>query len=105
MPPKTIIVGGGVGAIAMAHTLKCKLGYTNFEVRLQGVCILKFTTPDICLNRSTTSEKAWEEPGRQTPILDGELAISHTTGKHLAYEKQNVAAPMCLSTSTLSAST
>lgn len=31
--PKVIIIGGGVGAIAMAHTLKWKLGFTNFEVR------------------------------------------------------------------------
>jgi glycerate-2-kinase len=30
--PKVIIIGGGVGAIAMAHTLKWKLGVTNFEV-------------------------------------------------------------------------
>ncbi|KAH6869051.1 hypothetical protein B0T10DRAFT_418998 [Thelonectria olida] len=27
----TIIIGGGAAAIAMAHTLKCKLGYTDFE--------------------------------------------------------------------------
>lgn len=32
MAPTTIIIGAGVGAIAMAHTLKCKLGYTDFEV-------------------------------------------------------------------------
>lgn len=31
--PKTIIIGGGVSGIAMAHTLKWKIGYTNFEVR------------------------------------------------------------------------
>lgn len=30
--PKIIIVGGGVAAIAMAHTLKCKLGHHNFAV-------------------------------------------------------------------------
>ncbi|KAH7361730.1 hypothetical protein B0T11DRAFT_279427 [Plectosphaerella cucumerina] len=30
--PKVIIIGGGVGAIAMAHTLKWKLGFTNFEI-------------------------------------------------------------------------
>ncbi|KAI1874207.1 uncharacterized protein JN550_002786 [Neoarthrinium moseri] len=28
----TIIVGAGVSGIAMAHTLKCKLGYTDFEI-------------------------------------------------------------------------
>lgn len=28
----TIIIGAGVSGIAMAHTLKCNLGYTNFEV-------------------------------------------------------------------------
>ncbi|KAJ0119957.1 hypothetical protein J7T55_000807 [Diaporthe amygdali] len=33
MPAKnTIIVGAGVSGIAMAHTLKHKLGYTNFEI-------------------------------------------------------------------------
>lgn len=32
MPPTTIILGAGIGAIAMAHTLKCQLGYTDFEV-------------------------------------------------------------------------
>lgn len=32
--PKTIIVGAGVAGIAMAHTLKVKLGYSDFEVRL-----------------------------------------------------------------------
>lgn len=30
--PKVIILGGGVAAIAMAHTLKCKLGLSNFTV-------------------------------------------------------------------------
>lgn len=30
--PNTIIIGGGVAAVAMAHTLKHKLGYTNFEI-------------------------------------------------------------------------
>jgi hypothetical protein len=30
--PKTIIVGAGVAGIAMGHTLKWKLGYSNFEV-------------------------------------------------------------------------
>ncbi|KAH7127307.1 hypothetical protein EDB81DRAFT_846220 [Dactylonectria macrodidyma] len=30
--PSTIILGGGVAAIAMAHTLKHKLGYSNFEI-------------------------------------------------------------------------
>ncbi|KAL1877871.1 hypothetical protein Daus18300_002224 [Diaporthe australafricana] len=28
----TIIIGAGVSGIAMAHTLKCRLGYTDFEV-------------------------------------------------------------------------
>lgn len=28
----TIIIGAGVSGIAMAHTLKCELGYTDFEV-------------------------------------------------------------------------
>ncbi|KAB5531368.1 hypothetical protein GE09DRAFT_1040978 [Coniochaeta sp. 2T2.1] len=32
MPPKTIIIGGGVAGIAMAHTLKCRLGQDNFEI-------------------------------------------------------------------------
>lgn len=27
-----IIIGGGVAGIAMAHTLKCRLGHTDFEV-------------------------------------------------------------------------
>lgn len=30
--PKVIILGGGVAAIAMAHTLKWKLGLSNFTV-------------------------------------------------------------------------
>jgi hypothetical protein len=30
--PKTIVVGAGVAGIAMGHTLKWKLGYSNFEV-------------------------------------------------------------------------
>lgn len=32
--PKVIILGGGVAAIAMAHTLKWKLGLSNFIVSL-----------------------------------------------------------------------
>lgn len=28
----TIIIGAGVSGIAMAHTLRCRLGYTDFEV-------------------------------------------------------------------------
>lgn len=32
--PKIIILGGGVAAIAMAHTLKWKLGVNNFAVSL-----------------------------------------------------------------------
>jgi hypothetical protein len=34
-PPKTIILGGGVAGIAMAHALKCTVGYENFEVSEQ----------------------------------------------------------------------
>jgi hypothetical protein len=34
-----IIIGGGVGAIAMAHTPKWKLGVSNFEV-----CIFRIQT-------------------------------------------------------------
>ncbi|ORY69025.1 uncharacterized protein BCR38DRAFT_363903 [Pseudomassariella vexata] len=30
--PKTIIIGGGVAGISMAHTLKWKLGYTDFQI-------------------------------------------------------------------------
>lgn len=30
--PNIIIIGGGVAAIAMAHTLKGKLGFSNFQV-------------------------------------------------------------------------
>lgn len=30
--PNIIIIGGGVAAIAMAHTLKVKLGFSNFQV-------------------------------------------------------------------------
>ncbi|KPM43012.1 hypothetical protein AK830_g3538 [Neonectria ditissima] len=30
--PSVIIIGGGVAGIAMAHTLKCKLGFTNFTI-------------------------------------------------------------------------
>jgi cation diffusion facilitator CzcD-associated flavoprotein CzcO len=30
--PKTIVVGAGIAGIAMGHTLKWKLGYSNFEV-------------------------------------------------------------------------
>ncbi|KAM0330103.1 hypothetical protein ACHAQA_004275 [Verticillium albo-atrum] len=30
--PNTIIIGGGVAAIAMAHTLKCKLGHDDFVI-------------------------------------------------------------------------
>ncbi|KAH8743316.1 hypothetical protein BGZ57DRAFT_946387 [Hyaloscypha finlandica] len=30
--PKTIVVGAGVAGIAMGHTLKWKLGYSNFEI-------------------------------------------------------------------------
>ncbi|KAK1763980.1 FAD/NAD(P)-binding domain-containing protein [Phialemonium atrogriseum] len=32
----TIIIGGGVAGIAMAHTLKWKLGYTDFEIYEKG---------------------------------------------------------------------
>lgn len=31
--PSLIIIGGGVAGIAMAHTLKWKLGCTDFTVR------------------------------------------------------------------------
>ncbi|PNP38823.1 hypothetical protein TGAMA5MH_09046 [Trichoderma gamsii] len=31
-PHKTIIIGAGASGIAMSHTLKCKLGYTNFKI-------------------------------------------------------------------------
>ncbi|KAM5352841.1 hypothetical protein ACJ41O_005563 [Fusarium nematophilum] len=30
--PSIIIIGGGVAAIAMAHTLKCNLGFSNFQI-------------------------------------------------------------------------
>lgn len=32
--PNVVIVGGGAAAISMAHTLKQKLGFNNFEVCL-----------------------------------------------------------------------
>ena len=34
--PEIVIVGGGVAGIALAHTLKCKLGFDNFVVRIDA---------------------------------------------------------------------
>ena len=47
-PPKTIIVGAGVAGIAMAHTLKWKLGYSDFEVCMQHCnCLRQLLTDKI----------------------------------------------------------
>jgi hypothetical protein len=32
--PNTIIIGAGASGIAMAHSLKCRLGYNDFEVSI-----------------------------------------------------------------------
>lgn len=45
--PKTIVVGAGVAGIAMGHTLKWKLGYSNFEVCHIAISSLKAKWSDI----------------------------------------------------------
>lgn len=67
--PNTIIIGGGVAAIAMAHTLKCKLGYNDFAVgqswHILGAKLTVFF-------RSMRSGTVQEEHGSPTHTRAGE---------------------------------
>lgn len=51
--PKVIILGGGVAAIAMAHTLKWKLGLSNFTVSHAFSSLIRGTTPKLETDMST----------------------------------------------------
>lgn len=65
----TIIIGAGVSGIAMAHTLRCRLGYTDFEV--SAYCrITAFMTDNF--SRSLKSVIQLEVLGKPTLIPDGE---------------------------------
>jgi NADH dehydrogenase FAD-containing subunit len=68
--PSIIIIGGGAAAISMAHTLKEKLGFRNFEAC--RVPSPSYPTPLTYLTyRSTRSEKALEALGESIPTQDG----------------------------------
>jgi cation diffusion facilitator CzcD-associated flavoprotein CzcO len=69
MPAKnTIIIGAGVSGIAMAHTLRCRLGYTDFEV-YSGSTIMTVVADS--LSRSLRSAIPLEARGKSIHILDG----------------------------------
>lgn len=66
-----IIIGAGPSGIAMAHSLKHKLGFDNFAVRdaiLELLLLLLIRS-----NRSTRNWMARAVHGEQIHILDGKL--------------------------------
>ena len=76
--PNIIIIGGGAAAISMAHTLKEKLGFRNFEACL--VPSPSCPTPLTYLTyRSTRSEKALEVLGESIPTQDGSFARTYAS--------------------------
>ena len=84
MAANTIIIGAGVAGIAMAHTLKWRLGYTDFEVsqspwrrswRPRKACRLFGKLDNDTVIRYTRSGKDWEGLGERTRILVGEYNL------------------------------
>jgi cation diffusion facilitator CzcD-associated flavoprotein CzcO len=71
--PNVIIVGGGAAAIAMAHTLKHKLGFNNFEAYVSTFPLWNATNN---ATRSLRSAKDLEVLGGSTPIQDGTFPLS-----------------------------
>jgi hypothetical protein len=54
--PTTIVVGAGVAGIAMGHTLKWKLGYSNFEVCRIAISSPKAKWSDIIVGLNVASK-------------------------------------------------
>lgn len=82
----TIIVGAGVSGIAMAHTLKCRLGYTDFEASSNMIQQANAMVDNFL--RSLKNAIPLEALGKPIHILDGKAQEYHTLSNTLTALKR-----------------
>lgn len=67
LAPEVIVIGAGPSGIALAHSLKCKLGFDDFTVSVVTMGAARIGTE--LGSRSMTRRMALEAHGEQIPIL------------------------------------